>query len=524
MIQYKSVPGPVGITISRKEDFASAVKQYASIIDREAVGGWKFECIRKIPVTKKAGCLASLLGQEDVTVYMNMLVFSKDDAMGVTSNSTNIADLSNLTSRDNILNKGEDTAQETGHLTNTATDHERNTNIETSNEASVSAGKIYRPSQITGGKKTGLIIAATLAVLAIIIGIAVSSSNRSNNNYEYNGEEYIDPVYKDEGEVSNDARLFCSMASGIWVDMDTVRQSEGSVMFDFLIIQDGTMATGSYPGEYSRSGQIVDATNCDDGTIELTVFYPEINNELDGYFEPYTHTYIIELSGNTLFLYGYGTWRFVYMGDTIDEAVENISGYEEEEPYNRQKIYVESYGQSAILTLSEYQNGDWVKLLSVDAQIGKNGTSYDKREGDKCTPAGTFNVLYYISTESVNTELKYIEIDNNDVWICDPDSYYYNTMQDSDLPSADWNSSLNESLYSKFKGGYSVACIMFDYNGDGISAGEAYTNRGSDIFIDGVGPNGNISSGYGDIKINASDMYRLLGYLDSSKNPILIVE
>ena len=80
MIQYKSVPGPVGITISRKEDFASAVKQYASIIDRESVGGWKFECIRKIPVTKKAGCLASLFGKEDTTLYMNMLVFSKDDS------------------------------------------------------------------------------------------------------------------------------------------------------------------------------------------------------------------------------------------------------------------------------------------------------------------------------------------------------------------------------------------------------------------------------------------------------------
>ncbi len=79
MIQYKTVAGPVGLTIARKESYADAVKQYAAIIDREAIGGRKLDCIQQIPVTKKAGCLGSLFGQSDVTVYFNMLVFSKED-------------------------------------------------------------------------------------------------------------------------------------------------------------------------------------------------------------------------------------------------------------------------------------------------------------------------------------------------------------------------------------------------------------------------------------------------------------
>ena len=56
-----------------------AVKQYASIIDRETVGGWKLDCIQQIPVTKKAGCLAGLMGTPDITVTFNMLVFVKED-------------------------------------------------------------------------------------------------------------------------------------------------------------------------------------------------------------------------------------------------------------------------------------------------------------------------------------------------------------------------------------------------------------------------------------------------------------
>lgn len=79
MAQYKTVAGPVGLTINQKESYADAVKQYAAIIDREAVGGWKLDCIQEIPVHKSAGCLASLFGNKGTTVTFNMLVFVKED-------------------------------------------------------------------------------------------------------------------------------------------------------------------------------------------------------------------------------------------------------------------------------------------------------------------------------------------------------------------------------------------------------------------------------------------------------------
>lgn len=79
MAQYKTVAGPVGLTISQNDSYAEAVKQYADIINREAVGGWKLDCIQEIPVTKNNGCLAGMGGNAATTIRFNMLVFVKED-------------------------------------------------------------------------------------------------------------------------------------------------------------------------------------------------------------------------------------------------------------------------------------------------------------------------------------------------------------------------------------------------------------------------------------------------------------
>ena len=46
MAQYKTVAGPIGLTISRSDSYSEAVKQFGDIINREAVGGWKLDCIQ----------------------------------------------------------------------------------------------------------------------------------------------------------------------------------------------------------------------------------------------------------------------------------------------------------------------------------------------------------------------------------------------------------------------------------------------------------------------------------------------
>ena len=79
MVQYKTVAGPVGLTIGNKDSYEKAVRMYADIIDREAVGGWELHLIQQIPVTQSPGCIAALLGAGPTTVTFNMLVFKKED-------------------------------------------------------------------------------------------------------------------------------------------------------------------------------------------------------------------------------------------------------------------------------------------------------------------------------------------------------------------------------------------------------------------------------------------------------------
>ena len=64
---------------------------------------------------------------------------------------------------------------------------------------------------------------------------------------------------------------------------------------------------------------------------------------------------------------------------------------------------------------------------------------------------------------------------------------------------------------------------MKDLNGDGWSPYGAVAYGGSALFIDGVGENGKMNSGYGDIKISGKDMTKLLSYLDSDYNPTITI-
>lgn len=83
-MQYKTVAGPVGLMIKKKDSYEDAVRTYASIIDRESVGGWELLLIQEIPVTKDKGCLAGCLSMVGLAsqyehVTFNMLVFVKRD-------------------------------------------------------------------------------------------------------------------------------------------------------------------------------------------------------------------------------------------------------------------------------------------------------------------------------------------------------------------------------------------------------------------------------------------------------------
>lgn len=174
-----------------------------------------------------------------------------------------------------------------------------------------------------------------------------------------------------------------------------------------------------------------------------------------------------------------------------------------------------------------YREGEWVQELSTTAAIGSNGITYNKTEGDHMTPAGTFPLAFVFSDIAQDTKMPFVRIDDNSVWVCDPNSSFYNTLQSKHNPLRDWsdNKGSTEKMYVKFSKKSSSACIYFEFNGDGQTqySAENY-NGGSALFLDGVGANGNMHSGYGDIKIAGNDMNKLLKLLDPSMNPTITIE
>ena len=153
-----------------------------------------------------------------------------------------------------------------------------------------------------------------------------------------------------------------------------------------------------------------------------------------------------------------------------------------------------------------------------------DGLTTNKTEGDHMTPEGTFPIYFAFSTKAKNTKIAFETISEDSVWVCDPESVYYNTLQSKNNPDKDWaDKGGAENMYPKFSKGSSNACICFGFNGDGWSPYGAVAYGGSALFIDGVGENGKMNSGYGDIKISGKDMTKLLSYLDSDCNPTITI-
>ncbi|BAL00614.1 hypothetical protein OBV_34150 [Oscillibacter valericigenes Sjm18-20] len=205
------------------------------------------------------------------------------------------------------------------------------------------------------------------------------------------------------------------------------------------------------------------------------------------------------------------------------EPVEHSAGSAavKETPESTQEIQVVCSGSTAELTLRNWESGNWADVLNCQADIGSNGISTKKAEGDHCTPAGTYHLLFGFGTASASFSIPYTQIYEGDVWVCDPASAYYNTLQSDAAPYKDWTAA--ENMYKKFTGNKSIACICFDFNGDCETGETAVANGGSALFIDGVGVNGDMTSGYGDIKISAMDMTKLLQKLDITQNPTITI-
>ena len=135
--------------------------------------------------------------------------------------------------------------------------------------------------------------------------------------------------------------------------------------------------------------------------------------------------------------------------------------------------------------------------------VGKNGLSYNKKEGDKKTPKGTYALgpVYYRSDRlsKFKTKLKIIKIKNNMSWCDDVNSKFYNKLININKKIK------HEKLYRKSTN-YDLL-IPIEYN-----TVKPKKNKGSAIFLHLTN---NYKKTQGCIALEKKDMFILLKLINN---------
>lgn len=186
---------------------------------------------------------------------------------------------------------------------------------------------------------------------------------------------------------------------------------------------------------------------------------------------------------------------------------------------SQQVVYVtkDKGANTGKLALVDWTNGPKVVYAIDKVYLGRDGITTSPSESKCATPQGTFELGFAFSDDTLNTKLDSIRIVQGDVWVDDPSSEYYNTLQSDNSYGKDWSSA--EDTYNIFKGGYNNACILIEHNGNGYTAG--VSGKGSCIYL--AGKEKDLTTSYGDVNISASQMTTLLSYLDEILNPHIVI-
>ncbi|MGN0368443.1 MAG: PASTA domain-containing protein [Wujia sp.] len=166
------------------------------------------------------------------------------------------------------------------------------------------------------------------------------------------------------------------------------------------------------------------------------------------------------------------------------------------------------------LSLMNWEKGGWTSVYSTSCVVGRNGIGSNYGEGKGVTPLGTFKLGFVMSTVDPGNNMEYIQANSSLAIVDDTDSTLYNTMIDMDNVQDEISV---DPVGSNIVKGKLNAIIFIEHNGNGHTSDNVVPGMGSVITI--CGNNNNISQTAGCIDISGSDMTKLLGLLDGTKNP-----
>ena len=176
-----------------------------------------------------------------------------------------------------------------------------------------------------------------------------------------------------------------------------------------------------------------------------------------------------------------------------------------------QLVTVISDGTSAQIDLYLLENYQWQQQVALhcSGHVGKNGTTAEKREGDKATPKGLYPITeaFYIQ-DAPQTGLPLFQITEDTYWVDDPASKYYNKRVEG-VADKDWSSAEQMIRYVE---NYAYGFVV-GYNTEGTPG------AGSAIFM-------HVSNRYtaGCIATDKDYVLQYLAILSAEKMPYILIE
>lgn len=173
----------------------------------------------------------------------------------------------------------------------------------------------------------------------------------------------------------------------------------------------------------------------------------------------------------------------------------------------------------------EWRDNKWsIVLKDIPIVTGRSGLAWGrglhdpalnkgklKKEGDGNAPAGIYYLSGLFGYENISARMNSLKVDEKTFCVDDAKSAYYNQIVKTDTVQKDWDSAETMRMKSDvYKYG-----IFVDYN-----ANPAVAGNGSCIFMHIWSKSNSPTAGC--TAMTEGDILKLIGFLDKSKNPVLI--
>ncbi len=194
----------------------------------------------------------------------------------------------------------------------------------------------------------------------------------------------------------------------------------------------------------------------------------------------------------------------------------------------RQLVVVTTSGWDNIegrMTTYEWKAERWVPVLqNIPIVTGRSGLAWGrglhdpalnrgklKKEGDGNSPAGIFYLSGLFGYDDISASMPSLKVDDKTFCVDDVKSVFYNQIVKSDTVKKDWSSAETMRMKSDvYKFG-----VFVDYN-----VNPAVPGDGSCIFMHiwskSTAPTAGCTA------MTEENILRLIGFLDKSKNPLLV--